>query len=181
MHRGLSSFIIAILLGGPALAQSQPTESLGDVARENRTKQQGQDAAGTKPKVITNQDLPPGSKPVPESDTSDAMTTVSGVNKSDRSADQRLSTRLLAEQRAGEMWKARIQAQEDRIADLQARIDRVNAAMHSAVGTAQYDTPVNRYQAIQMERLATMQQNLDQQKQRLAAMQDAARRAGMNQ
>lgn len=107
------------------------------------------------------------------------MTEVSGVNHGDRYADRQVSNRLAAEQRSAGQWKARIQDQENRIADLQARIDHVNAAIHNAVGTAQYDTPANRYQAVQSERLAMMQQMLDQQKRRLAMMEDAARRAGM--
>jgi hypothetical protein len=40
---------------------------------------------------------------------------------------------------------------------------------------------VSRYQSIQLERLAHMQEMLDQQKQKLAMMQDAARHAGMGQ
>ncbi len=185
MHRVLSSsFSIALLLGGlsgSALAQSQTGESLGDVARENRAQQQAQQASGTAPKVITNQDLPPGSTPVPQSDTPDSMTMVSGVKKPDRYADRQLSNRLLAEQRTGAQWKARIQEQESRIAELQARIDRVSASIHTSVGTVQYDTPANRDQAIQMERLAIMQETLNLQKRRLAVMEDAARRAGMDQ
>lgn len=182
MHRGLSrSFIVAVLLSGTAFAQSQPGEALGDVARANRAKQEAQEAAGTMPKVITNQDLPADPPGVRESAMSDPMTTVSGVNRSNRYAEQRLANRLLAEQRTGELWRARIQEQENRIADLQARIDRVNVSIHTAVGTAQYDNPANRYQAIQTERLAMMQQTLDEQKQKLAMMQDAARRAGMDQ
>lgn len=186
MHRVLSSsFIIALLLAGglsgTASAQSRQEESLGDVARANRAQQQAQQASGTMPKVITNQDLPPGSAPVPQSSTSDSMTMVSGVKRPDRNADQQLSNRLLTEQRTGAQWKARIQEQENRIADLQARIDRVNASIHASFGTAQYDTPANRDQAIQMERLAMLQETLNQQKQRLAMMQDAARRSGMGQ
>ena len=206
MHRVLSgSFIVALMLSGGAFAQvasapvaivqnqivqsqsgqSQSGQSLGDVARAYQAKQQTQQVDGKTAKVITNQDLPTGSSGVPEPSGSDTMTQVSGVIKpdtfSDRSSDQRLSNRLQAEQRAGGLWKERIQEQEYRVADLQARIDRVNAAMHASVGTAQYEGPVNRYQAAQMGRLATMQEMLDQQKQKLAMMQDAARRAGANQ
>jgi hypothetical protein len=184
MHRGWSKtfFIILCVSGafvGAAFAQSD--QPLGDVARVNRANKQTQDASGAPPKVITNQDLPAGSTDVPQTVESDPMTTVSGVKKSDNHADQQLSNRLRNEQRVGAEWKARIQEQENRIADLQARIDRVNASIHSAVGTAAYDTPANRYQAVQSERLATMQELLDQQKRRLAMMQDAARRAGMGQ
>jgi len=182
MHR-LSSrtLIIVMLLSGVIFAQSQSEESLGNVARINRAQQKAQQAAGTMPKVITNQDLPAGPAESPESSASEPMTMVSGVKKPDSYADRQLSHRLLAEQRAGQQWKQRIQEQESRIADLQARIDRVNASIHTSVGTAQYDTPVNRDQAIQSERLAMLQQMLDQQKRRLSMMEDAARHAGMGQ
>jgi hypothetical protein len=186
MHRRISSgFIIvclsALCLSGAALAQSQPGESLGDVARANRASQQAQEASGVAPKVITNRDLPAGSQGIPEASASDPMTAVSGVSRPDRFEDQRLSTRLQAERHTGAEWRSQIQAQENRIADLQMRIERVNAAMHSTVGTAQYETPVNRTQAAQMERLAMMREMLDQQQRRLTQMQDAARRAGMDQ
>jgi hypothetical protein len=174
-------FIVTLALSGAAFAQSQSTGSLADVARANREQQQAQQASGTTPKVITNQDLPAGSTPAPQSSTPDSMTMVSGVNHSSRYSDQQLSNRLTAEQRTGAQWKARIEDQESRIADLQSRIDRANESLHAAVGTAQYDAPVNRYQALQVERLFAMQQTLDQQKRRLAMMQDAARRAGMDQ
>jgi len=177
--------IIALLVSGAlygaawAQSDSGSGQSLGDLARANRAKQQAQQDSGTPPKVITNQDLPSGSTGVPES--SEPMTEVSGVEKSNPYTDQRLSNRLQAEQRTSERWKVRIQEQENRIADLQARIDRVNAETQAAIGTVSYDTPVNRYQMIQTERLATLQQILDQQKRKLEAMQDAARRAGMGQ
>jgi hypothetical protein len=57
----------------------------------------------------------------------------------------------------------------------------VTESMHAAVGTAQYETRVSRYQSIQMERLAHMQEMLEQQQRRLAMMQDAARLTGMGQ
>jgi hypothetical protein len=165
---------------GQSQSQSPSAESLADVARANHAQQQAQEAAGIKPKMITNQDLP--SDPPGVAESSEPMTTVSGVKRPpDRYSDQRATQRLVAEQRAGGQWRARIQDQEARIADLQARIDRVNGSMHAAVGTAQYDTPVSRYQSIQLERLAHMQEMLDQQKQKLAMMQDAARHAGMGQ
>jgi hypothetical protein len=183
MHRTFlgSSIIVLLLSAAAALAQSQSGESLGDVARTNRANQQAQQAAGTLPKVFTNNDLPADPPGVPESSPSDTMTEVSGVNRPNRYADQQLSNRLATEQRTAGQWRARIQDQENRIAGLQARIDRVNAAVHNSVGTAQYDTPANRYQAVQMERLDMMQQMLDQQKRKLAMMEDAARRAGMDQ
>jgi len=173
-------FFVGLLLNAAAIAQSQSGDSLGDVARANHAKQQAQEAAGATPKVITNQDLPSAPSGIPES--SEPMTTVSGVKRSvDIYSEQHANQRLVAELRARENWKARIQDQEARIADLQTRISRVDESMHAAVGTAQYDTPVNRYQSIQMERLAHMREMLDQQQRRLAMMQDAARLTGMGQ
>jgi hypothetical protein len=171
---------VGLLLNAAAIAQSQSGDSLGDLARANRAKQQAQEATGRPPKIITNQDLPSAPSGIPES--SEPMTTVSGVERSaDRYSDQRANQRLVTELRTGEHWRARIEDQEARVADLQTRIARVNESMRAAVGTAQYGTPVNRYQSIQMERLAHMREMLDQQQRRLAMMQDAARLTGMGQ
>lgn len=172
---------VALMLSGAMFAQSQSGDTLGDIARANRAKQESQQSSGTSPKVITNQDLPADPPAVAEEDPSEPMTQVSGVKRSDRYTEQRLSNRLIAEQRTTEQWKARIQDQENRIADLQARVEHLNTSIRTAVGTAQYDTPANRTQAIQTERLANLQQMLDQQKRRLEMMQDAARRAGAGQ
>jgi hypothetical protein len=173
-------FFVGLLLSAAALGQSQAGGSLGDVARANRDKQQAEEAAGRAPKVITNQDLPSAPSEIPES--SEPMTMVSGVKRPvDPYSELRANQRLVGEQRSGEQWRARIQDQEARIADLQARIDQVNQSMHAAVGTAQYETPVNRYQSIQIERLAHMQEMLELQQRRLAMMQDAARLTGMGQ
>jgi hypothetical protein len=172
--------LVGLSLNAAATAQSQSGVSLGDLARANHVRQQEEEATGKTPKIITNQDLPSAPSAIPES--SEPMTTVSGVKRpagsySERGADQR----LLAGQRADGQWKARIQDQEARISDLQMRIDRANQAMRAAVGTAQYDTPVNRYQSIQMQRVAHMQEIMEQQQRRLAMMQDAARLTGMGQ
>ncbi len=174
------TFFVALLLNAAALGQSQTGDSLGDIARANHAKQQAQEAAGTTPKVLTNQDLPSAPSALPES--SEPMTMVSGVKRSaDPFSEQRDNQRLFGEQRAGQQWRARIEDQKARIADLQARMNRVNQSMHAAVGTAQYETPVNRYHSIQMERLAHMQEMLDLQQRRLSMMQDAARLTGMGQ
>jgi len=173
--------IVALMLTGALFAQSQSGDSLGDVARANRAKQQAQDGSGSTPKVITNQDLPVDSPDTAEKDPATTKPAVPGGKKADRLADQRQSNRLIAEQRVSEQWKARIQEQENQIADLQVRIDRVNASIRNAVGTADYDTPASRTHAIQLERLANLQQQIDQQKRKLEQMQDAARRAGAGQ
>lgn len=170
--------VVSLLLNVIAVGQSGP--SLGDVARANREKVQAQQATGTKPKTITNADLPEGSSGIPEADASEPMTTVSGVSRAfDSRPTQRMNQQLMAEERQGGQWRERIQMQEGRIADLQARIDQANASVHSN-SSVQSEGPFNRYQARQMQRLAQMQGMLDEQKRKLEMMQEAARRAGMH-
>ena len=192
-------FFIAMLgvaaSGQKAFAQApvgpdQP--SLGDIARAHRERQQAQEAAGVVPKVITNKDLP-AREPVgiPEANPADPMTQVSGVQPPMRvnpdggrpfrppfegqgSPGQGFSGQGSGGSRGGDL-RGRIQEQESRIAELQARIDRASATMHPN-STAQYEGPGNRFQARQTERIEMMQKMLERQKQRLAAMQDAARR-----
>jgi hypothetical protein len=170
-------FFVGLLLSAVAVGQSQTGDSPGDVAPANHAPQPAQGATGTTPKVIANQGPSSDPRGVPE--FLEPMTTVSGVKRSaDSYWEQRGTQRLVAEQRAGEQWKARIEDQEARIDDLQTRLNRVNEL---AIGTAEYDTPVNRYHSIQMQRLAHMQETMDQQQRRLSMMQDAARLTGMGQ
>ena len=180
MQRMFSGILTALLLSGIAFAQSG--RSLADVARANREKQAAHEAAGVRPKVITNQDLPSDSGEIPESDSSHPMTMVSGVSRSfdERPSGRSSSERELADQNHAAQWRERIHMQESRIAELQARIDQLNGAIHGYNGGVQYERPYNRYQARQMERLAQMQEMLNQQRRRLDMMQEAARRAGMH-
>jgi hypothetical protein len=192
MRRMISGIFVAAILSAAGLAQDQP--SLGDIARANREKQQAQESAGTVPKVITNKDLPASARAgIPEENPDDPMTTVSGVqhsNYSDRDrpyqdGGQRYGERPFGRpgfdgSRGGENLRGQIEAQENRINELQARIDRANQMMHPNGSTVQYEGPMNGRQAMQAQRVEMMEQMLDQQKQRLAAMQDTARREGMH-
>ena len=167
---------IALLMSSAALAQS-----LGDVARENRDKKQAEDASGVQPKVITNKDLPKD----PDADTKpseapSATSAAAGSEAADRSADRRSARQRLAEQRAAEQWNRQILAQKDKVAALQARIDRLHASIQAANGTVQSEGPYNWYQARQLQRVAQIQQQLDAQQKKLDQMQEAARHAGMH-
>jgi hypothetical protein len=66
------------------------------------------------------------------------------------------------------------------MATLQARIDQLNASIHAANGSTQYEGPANGYQARQVQQVVQIQQQLDAQKRRLDQMQEAARHAGMH-
>jgi len=170
----LRIFAIAFLMGSATYGQS-----LGDVARENREKQNAEDASTMKPKVITNADLPKdlntnqGAREAPP-----AASAADGSKATDRRlADHRSAQQRLAEQRAAEQWKRQILAQKNKMATLQAKIDQLNASIQSANGSVQSEGP---YNPRQMQRVAQIQQQLDEQKRKLDQMQEAARHAGMH-
>jgi predicted RNase H-like nuclease (RuvC/YqgF family) len=167
----LKIFSIALLMNSAAYGQS-----LGDIARENREKQSAQEASSTvKPKLITNANLPK------DPDASDEPAEAqSGASASTKAADHRSRQQRLAEQRAADQWKRQILAQENKMATLQARIDQLNASIRSAGGSVHYDQPYSRHEARQLQRVAQIQQQLDEQKMKLDQMQEAARHAGMH-
>jgi len=173
----LKILAIALLMSLNAFGQS-----LGDIARENREKQDAESASPTaKPKVITNADLPknPDANLGPREAQPGASAAASSQAADQRSGDQRTAEQRLAEQRAADQWKRQILAQKNKIATLQARLDQLNASI-SAYGTVQYETAYNSYQARQLQRVAQIQRQLDEQKRKLDQMQEAARHAGMH-
>jgi len=166
-------------------------QSLGDVARENREKKAA-DASTTPPKVITNKDLPkspdgytepPADQSTPQT-PSPASVQASREAAKQRAAEQRAAAQRAAGQRAAEQWKKKIVAQENVVANLQARVAHLRAFIHLANPNASYDyygaQAYNAYQARQLERLNQMQLQLNLQKQKLEDLQEAARHAGMH-
>jgi hypothetical protein len=155
-------------------------QSLGDIARANREKQNAENASAAQPKVITNANLP--KDPDANQEPAEAQSGASASSKAadHHSADHGSAQQRLAEQRAADQWKRQILAQKNKMATLQARIDQLNASIRSANGSTQYEGPSNRYQARQLQRVAQIQLQLDEQKMKLDQMQEAARHAGMH-
>jgi predicted RNase H-like nuclease (RuvC/YqgF family) len=150
-------------------------QSLGDIARANREKQNAENASAAQPKVITNANLP--KDPDANQEPAEAQ---SGASARSQAVDHRSAQQRLTEQRAADQWKRQILAQKNKMVTLQARIDQLNASIHSAGGSVQYEGPYNRYQARQLGRVAQIQLQLDEQKMKLDQMQEAARHAGMH-
>ena len=161
---------IALLMSSAAYGQS-----LGDIARANREKQNAENTSAAQPRVITNANLP--KDPDANQEPAEAQ---SGTNASSTAADHRSAQQRLAEQRAADQWKRQILAQKNKMATLQARIDQLNGSIRSAGGSVQYEGPYNRYQARQLQRVAQIQLQLDEQEMKLDQMQEAARHAGMH-
>lgn len=164
--------ISAIALSMSSAAYGQ---SLGDIARANREKQNAENPSAAQPRVITNANLPKD----PDANQGPAEAP-SGASASGAAADHHSAQQRLAEQRAADQWKRQILAQKNRMATLQAQIDQLNASIRSAGGSAQYEGPYNRHQARQLQRVAQIQLQLDEQKMKLDQMQEAARHAGMH-
>ncbi len=167
----LKTMSIALLISSAAYGQS-----LGEIARENRAKQQAATDPAEQPKVITNANLPKDPNPNPAPPEPAPQASVASI----RAADRRTAQQRAAEQRATGQWKGRIIEQQNRVANLQGRIDLLRASIRAQNGSTQYEGPNGRSQARQMERVAELQQQLDEQKFRLNQMQEAARRAGMH-
>jgi hypothetical protein len=172
----LKTLAIALLMASTAHGQS-----LGDVARENREKQNAEDASGVQPKMITNASLP--KDPTPNQGSHEITPAVSAATTNQaadrRSLDRRSAQQRLAEQRAAEQWKRQILVQKIKMATMQARIDQLNASIHSPNGSTQYG-PYTRNQARQLQRISQIRQQLDEQKRKLDQIQEAARHAGMH-
>jgi hypothetical protein len=175
----MQRMFLRILLFALLIDLSAYGQSLGDIARENREKQSAEDPSAPKPKVITNKEL--GVDPDGDQEPSESPADVTTKTKTaDHRSEQRSEQQRLADRRLAEQWKRQILAQESKMTTLRARIDQLNESIHSVAGSAQYEGPANRSQALQQERLAQVQLQFDEQKRKLEAMQEEARRAGMH-
>jgi hypothetical protein len=154
--------IVAIaLLMSPAVYG----QSLGEIARQNREKQKAKDASSTaKPEVITNENLPKSPDTEARPPRSDQKTPLQKTSSASQSADQ---------------WKREILVQKKLIAILQAQIDKLADSIHFVVAAEYYNgAQYNQHQVKKQEKVVQMQQQLEEQKERLDEMQEAARQAG---
>jgi len=154
-----AAFFSVLLMAPTAFGQS-----LGDVAREQRQKQQAKTSPSAS-KVITNEDLgePPDGTPQESSQEGKSNDTHTKPLGS-RSADQ---------------WKAQIEAQKRAIANLQKQIDQVNASVHFARASATWrEVQHNERQEQKLDEVQKMQDQLAEQQKKLEEMQESARREG---
>ena len=148
-------------------------QSVADLARANREKQDAANASAKPPAQFTNDNLP--KDPLGDDVPAPAPARAAASNKVHTGSHPQQPV----DERAAAQWKSRILAQKDKVTSLQARIDQLNATIHPA-GSAQFEGPSSRNQARQQQRVAEVQLQLDEQKKKLAEMQEEARRAGMH-
>jgi len=136
-------------------------QSLGDVARQQRLTQQTKKDQPA-PKVITNDDL-----------------TSQAADDSPSGPSQHEPIPQLKNEKSAAQWQAQIAAQERVIADLQNRMQRLNSSVHFAYDSSYYGAEqYNMHQQKKLDLVQQMQQQLDEQKQKLAELQEAARKDG---
>lgn len=166
MHRNRWIFVPVLLM---AFAASVHAQSLGDVAR---AQQRSKDSNGsTTKKVYTNEDLKSASGSDEGAKPESHAVAVQKDAKQDKQPDPQMTP---------EQWKALIQAQKDKIADLQQKIDKAQARVHYVQSDLYYNgVQHNEREKRYQEEIDRAKSVLDQEKQKLAEMQEAARQAGM--
>jgi hypothetical protein len=152
----------------PLLPTAEYAQSLGDVARQTRQKQQSKDSHAAPKKVLTDDDMPPhadsdGDLPGPShAGTHGTSTEISGNSK------------VVAEQ-----WKAQALAQKTLVDALQKQADKLEASIHFVAANAYRNgAQYNQAQARKQERLRQLQQQLTEEKEKLEKIQEHARQAG---
>jgi len=139
-------------------------QSLGDVAREQRQKQQAK-TSQTAPKVITNEDLgePPDGL---AKDAADA-------GKPDAHLSKPLGSKT------AEQWKAEIEAQKRAIANLQSQIEKVNSSVRFTQTTVTWSAVRhNERQEQKLDDVEQMKSQLAEEQKKLEELQESARREG---
>lgn len=141
-------------------------QSLGDVARETREKN-----ATAPAKVITDGDLAKDA-PAPEKAASKAAPSGKASNAASTTPP---------DPRAAEQWRKQILAQKRTVATLEKRLARFHASLSSVDADAIARGEIlSRSQALEQERLAQVQEQLEEQRAKLLELQEEARRAGMH-
>ena len=151
-------------------------QSLGDVARENREKK-AESAATAPPKLITDSDLPKNAQGPEEAGASGKVQAASAG----KTGAGRAAATSPLDPRAMEQWRKQILAQKRTVATLEKRLARFQASLSSVDANAIARGEIfSRSQALEQERLAQVQEQLEEQRAKLLEMQEEARRAGMH-
>jgi predicted RNase H-like nuclease (RuvC/YqgF family) len=140
-------------------------QSLGDVAREQRQKQQAQGTHATK--VVTNEDIPEHEETSSDTSASSNTTMASSAPSS------------TGNKKSADEWKSEILQQKNSVASLQDQIDKLNSSIRFAppncvVNCAQH----NQQQIDKQEEVQRLQGQLDEQKKKLDELEEGARHDG---
>jgi len=157
--------IAVLYLGLTFLSTFVSAQSLGDVARTQRQKQNGK-PANSAHKVITDEDIPEHSE--------DSEPTTNTTDKSAGGSNAPINT-----ESNGEELKARCREAKQAIKDYQAQLDKLRASIQY-VEASRYSNGVqyNQHQLRKQQEADRMQKQLEIAKKRFADLQERARKAG---
>jgi hypothetical protein len=159
--RRILAILVLLALVGVAFGQS-----LGDVARQTRQKEKARGKAAKK--VVTNEDLPESPDLSP------------GEHETVGKYQVAPAPRDTAASQSADQWKSSILAQKNRIASMQAQMDKVNGSIRFVEANAYVNgVQYNQNQVKKQQQVTNLQIQIAEQKKRLEEMQDAAKKAGM--
>jgi hypothetical protein len=142
-------------------------QSLGDVAREQREKQQAKDPKSAA-KVVTNDEIPES----PDASSSSSDDADAGPESSTAAASS-------AGKKNAEQWKSEIEARKARIAALQSHVEKLNDSVHFVEANRYYNgVQYNQYQLKKQQEAQRLQKQLETEKKALGDAQESARKAG---
>jgi hypothetical protein len=154
--------VLLFLLTGASYGQS-----LGDVARDQRQKQQVKDPKAPA-KVITNDEIPES----PDASANSSDDTDGAPESSPPAASS-------AGKKTAEQWKAEIAVRKARIAALKTHVDKLNDSVHFVEANRYYNgVQYNQYQLKKQQEAQRLQKQLDTEKKALGDAQESARKAG---
>lgn len=141
-------------------------QSLGDVARQQRQKQQAKDPKAAA-KVVTNDEIPES----PEASSSASSDT--------EATPESAAPESSAGKKTAEQWKAEIELRKARIAALQSQVEKLNDSVHFVEANRYYNgVQYNQYQLKKQQEAQRMQKQLNSEKAALSSAQESARKAG---
>ena len=166
----LSAVAFLMLVG--AFAQDSDSQSLGDLARQQRQQHAAKSKDRKPPKVFTNADLP-----APDDAThSDADGSASQASDTGKAP---LPLSSGGSKQGSEQMKSQIQAQKSQIAELQKQIDDLDGSIRFAPGNCVRNCEQwNEHQQQKQQQVEEMKTQLEEQKKQLEEMQESARKQG---
>ncbi len=157
-HASQTAIVSVVLMFLAAAGQAQ---SLGDVAREQRQKQQAKPAPA---KVVTNEDIPEHSESADSGTGQHPGASPAASYNAKKTAEQ---------------WKAEILRQKSLVASIQDQIDRLNSSIHFTGPTCIRNcVEHNQRQLDKQDEAKHLQDQLEEQKKKLADLQEGARQDG---
>ena len=151
MRRLLFLLPMALLV----LCRVAASQTLGDVARQNRAKEKSH--AKLVKKVVTNDDIPESPEPSPAKSESTAKAETPSASSADPAP------------KSAREWRMAIMTQEDRIETLQAQIEKLTASIHFVPANAYVNgAEYNQYQVRKQQEVRNLQKQLEEQEREIA-------------